>query len=474
MSRQRRIHRLFWFATLSLAYGCQTAVPPQPTTPLPSSSPQPVATPTARPSQPTPSPVMPEPTPTPELGIKALSETESQEMYNHPLREANQRFAFKLFGELSEAREQKNLFVSPLGVSLALLMTWNGAREQTKTHMENVLEISGQSHESINRGAQLLMRKLLRPAQDIQLEVANAIWANDRFEILPDFKARNEDYFLAAVRTTHFKNEVTQAEINDWVSQQTHGMIPEVLTPLTDIQAIEQFEKQTLMYLLNAIYFKASWTQKFETFETRPQDFTLADGNKKKVPMMRQFSSFAYLPPNRIQNNFQAIRLPYGKEGKVGMYLFLPDYGTPLETMQAELAKMDFAQLMRAFSYDNGSLTLPKFKLKDEHDLISPLVALGMGDAFDADTANFLGMAVPRTRDENFYISKAFQKANVEVNEEGTKAAAVTVVEVSAQASSAPTRVIEMNLNRPFMYMIVDQDTQQILFMGSVYDPSQE
>jgi serine protease inhibitor len=465
MSRQRRVHRLFLLATLSLAYGCQATSPlPSPEV-FPSASHSPLAS----------------PSPTPEasagtgLAITALTAEESQEVFNHPLREANQRFAFKLFGELVKERGQENLFVSPLGVSLALLMTWNGAREQTKANMEKTLEISGQSPEQVNRGAQLLMRKLLRPAEDIQLEVANAIWANDRFEILPDFKARNEANFLAAVRTTRFKNEVTQAEINNWASQQTHGMIPEVLAPLTDPADIAQFETQTLMYLLNAIYFKANWTEQFERFETRSREFTLANGSQKQVPMMRQFGQFLYLPPNRIQNNhFQAIRLPYGKDKKVGMYLFLPDYGTPLHRVQVELMQMDFAQLLKAFYYERGSLTMPKFKLKDRHNLVPLLSNLGMGDAFSSSQANFLDMAVPRSPDERFYINRAFQMANVEVSEEGTKAAAVTALEPVATPSSEPMRQIEMNLNRPFMYMIVDQDTQQILFMGSVYDPSKE
>jgi serine protease inhibitor len=136
--------------------------------------------------------------------------------------------------------------------------------------------------------------------------------------------------------------------------------------------------------------------------------------------------------------------------------------------------QMDFAQLLKAFYYERGSLTMPKFKLKDRHNLVPLLSNLGMGDAFSSSQANFLDMAVPRSPDERFYINRAFQMANVEVSEEGTKAAAVTALEPVATPSSEPMRQIEMNLNRPFMYMIVDQDTQQILFMGSVYDPSKE
>lgn len=410
------------------------------------------------------------------FSTQALSLDEIQEVKDHPLVTANNRFAFKLFNTLAEERKEKNLFVSPLSVSLAFQMAWNGSRGQTQAEMAKTLEMEGLTPEQINRGAHLLMRKLLKPAPDIQLEVANAIFANDRFELIPEFVKKNETNFLAGVRSSQFKNGPTQVEINTWVNQQTQGKIPSVLSPKEDPAEARLWEEMTLMYLINALYFKADWTRKFEEFETQDRVFTLADGSVKKLPMMRQFGSFRHLGPNLpgLNNDFQALELPYGKEGQVGMYLFLPSYGSSVEKMRKALAELDSKLLFQSFGYERGSVILPKFKNQDRHDLVAPLKKMGMKLPYDKALADFFDMAKPRSPGERFYISDAFQIAKVEVNEAGTVATAVTVVLASAQPSSQPMRQIEMILDRPFMYLICDNQTGQILFMGSVQDPSLE
>ncbi|MGE3724572.1 MAG: serpin family protein [Candidatus Sericytochromatia bacterium] len=473
---RKRIRYQLWLS-LSLVYGCQ-ATPSITSAPNPSGSPSPVITPTPGPQSQPQSQSFPSPSPSAETGlqIQSLSAEELQEVQANPLVAANNRFALKLFNTLAEERKEKNLFVSPLSVSLAFQMAWNGAQGETQAEMAKALEMQGLTPEQINRGAHLLMRKLLKPAPDIQLEVANAIFANDRFELLPDFVKKNESNFLAGVRSSHFKNGPTQAEINAWVNQQTQGKIPSVLSPKEDPIEAKRWEEMTLMYLINALYFKADWNRKFEEFETQDRAFTLADGNVKKLPMMRQFGSYRHLTPNLsgLNNDFQALELPYGKEGQVSMYLFLPSYGSSVGQMRKALAEMDNKRLFQSFYYENGSVILPKFKNQDRHDLVAPLQKMGMKLPYDKDLADFFNMAKPRTPDERFFISDAFQMAKVEVNEAGTVAAAVTVVETSTQASSAPLRQFEMILDRPFMYLIRYNQTGQILFMGSVYDPSSE
>jgi serine protease inhibitor len=479
MARQRKLHRYLLLLSLSLAYGCQATpgATPKPSASITLPAPNPSTTTSPMPTNASPpNPVQASASPDPGLQIQALSPAEIQEVAANPLVGANNSFALKLFNTLAEERQEKNLFVSPLSVSLAFQMAWNGARNETQAEIGRTLGILNLSEQQINRGANLLMRKLLKPASDIQLEVANAIFANDRFELLPEFVKKNQENFLAGVRSSHFQNGKTQAEINAWVSQQTHAKIPSVLAAIDDPDEAKRWEANTLMYLINALYFKADWTKRFEEFETKSRDFTLANGNVVMVPMMRQFGYFNYLGPNEngLKNNFQALKLPYGKEGKVGMYIFLPSYGTPLKQIRTELANTDIQRLFQSFGYYPGSISLPKFKNQDRHNLVEPLKKMGMTQAYDKVAADFLNMAKPRTPDENFFISDAFQVAQVEVNEVGTIASAVTVVEMSTDASSAPLRQIEMIVNRPFMYLIRDDETGQILFMGSIYEPLSE
>jgi len=466
---RKRIRYQLWLS-LSLVYGCQ-ATPGITHKPNASGSVQPSPITSAQPTS-SPSPI---PSPSAETGlqIQSLSTEEIKEVQANPLVAANNRFAFKLFKALAEENQTKNIFVSPLSVSLAFQMAWNGARGETQAEMAKALEMDGLTPEQINRGAHLLMRKLLKPAPDIQLEVANAIFANDIFTLHPEFVEKNKTNFLAEIRSSAFENGPTQEEINQWVNQQTHGRIPRVLEKSGD----PEWSQNTLMYLLNAIYFKADWTQQFEKFETHDRDFTLADSSKKKLPMMRQFDSFRYLAPNhpRLSNNFQGVQLTYGKDSPLGMYIFLPSYDTPLSLVRQAICEMDPQLLFESFGYENGSLILPKFKNNSSHKLIQLLDKMGMKMAFQEYLADFSGMAKPRSKDDGFYISDAFQMANIEVNEEGTVAAAVTVVStMPVPASSEPMRQMQMIVDRPFMYLIRDNQTGQILFMGSVYDPSSE
>jgi serine protease inhibitor len=502
MSRKRKFYRYHLFLSLSLVYGCQlpgsqtprvlsvspselpSAIPvlptvtpaslaPTPVQPQPISEPTPIAFSSVKPS-----PLLPKPTVSAtSAGVfEVLSQSELLEVKNNALISANNRFAAKLFQTLAE-EQTGNQFFSPVSVSLALMMAWNGAQGTTQAEMSQTLEISGFKPDDLNRGAHLLMRKMLRPAEDIQLEVANAIWANDRFELLPEFVKKNEENFLAAVRSSHFKNGPTQAEINAWVNERTHKKIPHVLAP-EEADKAQAWEENTLAILANAIYFKANWTHQFETFETKDREFKLADGSSKTVPMMRLFDNFKYLPPNHptFKNQFQAIQLPYGKKSTLGMYLFLPSYGVALPKIYPEVANLiQNPSFFNALSFDAGYVILPKFKFNSFYLLNTPLKKMGMNLAFDASQADFSKIAKITHSDQHFFISDIFQKANIEVNEEGTVAAAVTVITTTSDiGSSGPTRQIEMILDRPFMYLIRDNETGQILFMGTVQDPSQE
>ncbi len=469
MSQQKRkLYRIHLLLSLSLVYGCQGT----PSSSLGASNSAPKGDLLLSPASKS-GPVI-----RTETGwqVQALTPEDLQELWKNPLLESNQRFALKLYLALAEEKKAQNFFVSPLGISLVLQMAWNGARNQTRSEMAKVLEIEGLNPEQINRGAQLLMRKLYKPASDIQLEMVNGIFANDRFEILPDFITKNQTHFAADVRLLKFKNGPTQTEINAWVNENTNGRIPELLSVIRDTDEAEKWENSTLMYLINALYFKAHWHEQFLAFETKLREFTLVDGTKKQVPMMRQFGEYDYLMPNHpeLKNQFQAIELVYGDRGKIGLYLFLPSYDRTLIQMQKELAQLSFQKVFFAFELAQGSISLPKFKQSHFLDLSQLLISLGMKQAFEPALADFYAMAKPRFEGEKFAISEAFQKTFIEINEEGTEASAASALRPTAQPSSEPLREIEMIVDRPFMYLIRDNDTGQILFMGNVYDPSVE
>ncbi|PIQ23523.1 hypothetical protein COW36_08935 [bacterium (Candidatus Blackallbacteria) CG17_big_fil_post_rev_8_21_14_2_50_48_46] len=433
---------------------------------------------------PSPAPVMPTISPdillyspTEQSEFQVLSQAEITELQSNPLITVNNKFAASLFHELSQDK-QENLFISPASVSLAFLMVWNGAAGETQTEMQKSLQIEGMDPEQVNRWGHLLMRKMLKPAEDIQLEVANAIWANDRFTLLPEYIEKNQNNFLTKITNEHFINGLTQSKINEWAKQRTHGKIPTVLNPIDDPQTAKFWEESTFAILLNALYFKANWTHRFESFETQSRNFTLDNGSQKTVPMMKQFDYYKYLPPNSAQfkNKFQAIQIPYGKQSTLGMYIFLPEYGASLASIQSNiLENISNPTFFKAFYDEGGELLLPKFKFKSHQDLVKPLKNLGMKLAFDQNLADFTKMAQTKSPDQHFYISDAFQKSNIEVNEEGTEASAVTVINFTSDiGSSGPVRQLSMVCNHPFMYLIRDNETGQILFMGNVYDPSQE
>ncbi|PIQ23525.1 hypothetical protein COW36_08925 [bacterium (Candidatus Blackallbacteria) CG17_big_fil_post_rev_8_21_14_2_50_48_46] len=475
MSKKRKIYRLHVLLSLSLVYACQATqnLPSanQKPLPLPSSSAQ---------AEPSLSPV-PSPTPSPDLRLLSLNVAEIAEVKANPVVAANNRFSLKLFQTLSEAEQEKNLFVSPLSASLVLQMAWNGARGETKAEMAKALEIDNLKPELVKRGASLLMRKLMHPAEDIQLEVANGLFANDRFKLVPEFVQQTQESFLSEVKSMHFKNGPTQTEINAWVSDKTHKLITNIMSP-EDESAAAEWENSKVLFLLNAMYFKANWTSRFENFETQDREFTLANGTVKKLPMMRQFNYIKYLRPGyqNLNNHFQAVELPYGQNKNLGMYLFKPDYGRSLQDLHEEFKTIDLETLFSLFFETSGSVVLPKFKLTQETSLSKIMQKMGMQLAFQKFGADFLNMVQPvkqgeLTEGDNFCLSDLLQKSFIEVNEEGTKAAVVTYTSVGPiQASSEPQRELEVYFDRPFMYLIRDNETGQILFMGNVYDPSLE
>jgi serpin B len=365
---------------------------------------------------------------------------------------ANTRFGFKLYAELARRSEGKNLFISPTSISMALAMTYNGAVAETKDAMAQTLEIQSLNHDELNRGFSALRAALTGTDAKVKLQIANSLWGKQSIRFNPDFIQRNRRFYGAEVTTLDFGDPASPGKINAWVKDKTAGKIDKI---------IDQIDPQAVLYLLNAIYFKGTWADEFKKSDTKDEPFKIA--GSPSVPIMHQSGKYQYLENPK----FQAVALPYGGN-RASMYIFLPAEGSSLAEFHRSLTAQNWAQWMSQFAKLQGDIGVPRFKLEYEMLLNDPLKALGMGVAFDADRANFTGIA---DSSENISISRVKHKTFVDVNEEGTEAAAVTSVEMVTTSAIRVQKTFRMIVDRPFFFAIRDNQTGQVLFMGSVADP---
>ncbi|HXG66419.1 MAG TPA: serpin family protein [Blastocatellia bacterium] len=367
---------------------------------------------------------------------------------------ANTGFGFRLYAEVLKEGGGKNIFLSPSSVGLALAMAYNGAEGETKRAMAEALGLQGLSLEEVNRAYEQLRLLLENPDPKVRLEIANSLWGRKGVEFIADFIARNQKFYGAEVNELNFDDPGAPATINSWVSNKTGGKIDKI---------VDNISPDTILFLINAIYFKGMWTRQFDKAKTKEDAFYLAGGSEKRVPMMAQSGKYRYFE----NDSFQAVSLPYGDK-RVSMYVFLPQKNSGLDEFHKQLSAANWDAWMSQFRETKGDIVLPRFKMEYGIELNDALKALGMAAAFDPERANFSGMA--RT-DANAFISKVKHKTFVDVNEEGTEAAAVTSVEVQITSMQIEPKPFRMVVNRPFFCAIRDNQTGTILFMGSIREP---
>ncbi len=360
---------------------------------------------------------------------------------------ATSRFTFKLYNQVLKQGTTKNVFVSPSSVMLALAMTYNGAEGETRQAMAQALEIEGLSLQEVNRAFADLTSMLGTADPKLQLKIANSLWAKKGISLKPDFIQRSKEHYAAEVTTLDFSNPTAPATINLWVSNNTDTRIDKI---------VDRISSETILFLINAIYFKGQWTNEFEKGKTREDDFRLADGGQKKLPMMSQSGKYNYYKGK----DFQAVSLPYGT-GRMSMYVFLPDKRTTLDQFERDLTVENWETWIKSFRMAPGEVMLPRFKIEYEVDLNDVLKALGMSEAFDAHRANFSGIA-QLSQADRIYISKVKHKTFAEVNEEGTVAAAVTAVEMQVTSVQPPQENFIMKVDRPFFVAIRDNLTSGV------------
>ncbi|KYC36061.1 proteinase inhibitor I4 serpin [Scytonema hofmannii PCC 7110] len=365
---------------------------------------------------------------------------------------ANTKFGFKLFSEVLNQESDRNIFVSPSSVSIALAMTYNGASGSTREAMTKALELQGLTLQQINSSNAALKKSLENSDPFVKLTIANSLWVNREASLDREFIRRNQDFYTARIANLNFKDANAPSIINSWVNDSTEGKINKI---------VERIETDQVLFLINAIYFKGRWSDEFDKDQTSDRPFYLVSGQQKQHPMMSQRGDYRYYE----NQQFQAISLPYGKDGNVSFYIFLPKETSSLKSFYQNLSAENWDNWMSQFSKREGFVRLPRFKMDYDITLNKALTALGMGEAF-SNKANFSAMG------KNLKISEVKHKTFLEVNEEGTEAAAATSVGIVPLSAKVPSEEpFSMIVNRPFFCTIRDNRTGSILFMGSIVEP---
>jgi serine protease inhibitor len=361
---------------------------------------------------------------------------------------ASNRFAFSLGKELAPARPTDNLFYSPLSASMLLGMVLNGADGRTYDQMRGALAFDGLSQQQINQGYSDLMELLLQLDPSVTIDLGSSIWTGQGFPVLPDFLERVRSSFDAQASTVSFADPATLPRINKWASDATRGRIETIF---------DELPASTVMVLLNAIYFKASWTDRFDPARTQSAPFTRADGSRVTAQLMYQ--DYPALPIRR-GDGVTVAELPYGG-GAFTMVVALPDAGTPATDVLKGLTAEKWARWMGELTPGRMVVRLPRFELEWEKELNAPLQKLGMVDAFGGG-ADFRRM----TPGGGVWLDVVKQKSFVKVDEDGTEAAAVTG---GVMVTSLPP---EMRMDRPFLFALRERFSGTILFMGILNDPT--
>ena len=354
-------------------------------------------------------------------------------------------FAFDLLNKTMAVSKETNVFVSPLSVSIALGMAWNGANGATKTEMETALKMSGLSVSDVNEYYKVMQTTL--PAMDptTKLSIANSLWYRTGFPVKTEFLKINADNFGAYVREIDFSKTWAKDTINNWCSKKTNKLIPTI---------IDNISSDMQMYLINAVYFKGIWCNKFNIKATVESDFITDSGVKVKVNMMNQKDTFAY----KMDNYAQYLDMPYGNKA-FSMTVILPLEGKSTADVLNNMTAEKWKSTLSTMTEQQVIVQMPRFKLENKYKLIEMLKGMGMKIAFTT-FADFSNISV-----QSLMISEVLHKTYIEVNEEGTEAAAVTSI---GMVTTSMPMFPEFTVNKPFVYVIRERSTGVILFIGKM------
>ncbi|MHB1329626.1 MAG: serpin family protein, partial [Gemmatimonadales bacterium] len=359
---------------------------------------------------------------------------------------ANNAFAFSLLGRVAKTDADKNVFLSPLSVSLALGMVMDGARGTTREAMANTLGFGTLPPGAINAGYRDLMALLGSLDEQVKLTIANSIWTEQTFPILPTFLGNARTYFDAEAEALDFRSPAAVSTINSWVNRRTDGKIPTIL---------DNISSDEILFAINAVHFKGSWRKQFRPDDTRTGTFNAQDGRQQQVPFMHREGPAPYY----AGSDFHAVDLWYGA-GAYSMTVLVPTGSTTADDLVGRLTADQFATIADGLRDADVVFAMPKLRLDDKHSLRTALTQLGMGIAFTRQ-ADLRGISDAAA----LQITRVDHKTFVDINEEGTEAAAVTSVGVGV--TSAPVRV-SVTVDRPYVFVIRERLSGTVLFTGRI------
>lgn len=396
----------------------------------------------------------------PEWAAKYKKADESAEKVSEDVVKANNKLGMEIFSRLAQEEGAKNMMISPLSISISMAMTANGAVDETLAEMKEVLGFGEMELPDVNEQFAQLIASLVEADKDMVFEIADSVWMDDAFApgVKEDFISVLEDFYSAALFTEDFADAATVGKINSWVSEQTHEKIDKML---------KEIPQNTVMYLINALYFKAGWTNPFNKDDSHKGSFTLSDGTYKEVDYMHAGGFDApdlYFNINS-EDGYSVVRLPYGR----GVFAF---YGLvrsgDIEDFITDIAEDgidSYFEEMQILSI-GYELELPKFKFAYEKSLKDTFKAIGIGQIFDGG----LEGGLENISDvEGLRVDEIFHKTFIEIDEDGTEAAAHTYVD--PEADGDPYGFFGTH---PFVFVIRDDRTGSIIFIGKIEDPTAE
>lgn len=361
-------------------------------------------------------------------------------------------FGINLLKDIDKSEADSNIFISPLSISTALGMTLNGANGSTYTQMINTLQLSGNPQAEVNQ-AYLNLNNILTTADpNVSFTDANSIWCRQGLSFEQNFLDVNQKYFNAYIQSLNFTNPASVGTINTWVNDNTNGKITQI---------INRIPSSAVMYLINAIYFKAAWKNKFDSSLTTLKPFIPSNGSVVQCEMMKQQNNFNYY----TGSNYRALEIPYGN-GNFNMLIILPNDSVDVYQLLSQVNGFMLNQISAGMTQQQVTLYLPRFQVSYNISLKYPLIDLGMVNAFDPLSADFSNIS----KTLQLYISDVIHKTYVKVGEEGTEAAAVTAVEMSMLAIFEDPGIV-FSVDHPFVFLITEKNSGAILFAGKIVNP---
>jgi serpin B len=370
---------------------------------------------------------------------------------NDQIVKGNTTFAFKLLQQLAKAQRGQNIFISPYSISSVLQILRNGAAGETRNELDQALGTGGMAETNLAK-SYAEIAGALKGGTNLTLEIANSVWFAPNIQLRPEFEVLIRDFYGARVGPLDFTDPRATGVVNAWVSQNTHGKITQILRgPLSG---------QTGAVVANAVYFKGTWLSRFDPAKTRSRPFKIAPDKEKQIPMMENSGEFSYYG----DRDLQIIRLPYLVRS-VGMYILLPSTNSSAEKLIGDLNRATWSQnVVHRLTSEKGTIALPRFKLEYASELKSPLLSMGIRRAF-SQQADFSSASSGKLS-----LDRVIHKALLEIDEEGTTAAAATVG-VATLSIHEPKNPFSMIVDHPFLCAICDNQTGTILFLGIVQDP---